>query len=73
MTIQYYKSFGTLQEQLHEEEVLFNEALRMHALPNVLQEIKELIAKHKSELSRQNYYPTSMPCNNEDQSFQYNV
>ena len=55
MPILYSRTFNTVEEQLHEEEVLFNEALRMHALSDVLQSIKERIEKHKAELRKQNF------------------
>ncbi len=53
MSIHYSKTFSSLQEQLHEEEVLYNEAVRMHASPDVIQSIKELIEKHRAELDKQ--------------------
>ncbi|MCW3105668.1 MAG: hypothetical protein JWQ09_174 [Segetibacter sp.] len=53
MSIQFSKTFSTLEEQLHEEEVLYNEALRMHALSDVLETIKKQIENHKAELKDQ--------------------
>lgn len=66
MPIQYLKTFTTLEEQLHEEEVLYNEALRMHALSDVLQSIKEQIEKHKAELSKNHSNPRIIASNREE-------
>jgi len=46
------KAFSSLDELLHEEEVLYNEAARMHASPNLLKSMTDEIEKAKVELIR---------------------
>jgi molybdopterin converting factor small subunit len=56
MPILYSKYFSTLQELLHEEDVLFREATRMHASAHVLKSLKQQIEKHKAELTEKENY-----------------
>lgn len=44
---------SSLLSQIHEEEVLYNEATRMCAVSEVLNSIKEKLDRHREELSRQ--------------------
>jgi len=53
--LNHYISPSSLEKQIQEEEVKFNEALKMDAEFNVLKSIKEKIRELKAEFKKTEY------------------
>jgi hypothetical protein len=51
MTLQFSKQISTIEQQIHEEEVKYNEAFRMDAEFDVLKAIQQNIKHLKAQLS----------------------